>query len=221
MKLIVLGSPNSPYLRKPRIVAAEKNIELEFQPNSPWTQDSLAPAYNPLAKIPILILEDGSTLYDSRVIVEYLDTLNASPRLIPTEDGARIRVKRWEALADGICDAAAAIFMELQYPAEQRRAEWIERQTKKIVQGVRAAADDLGAREWCFGETYTLADAALICALEYIEFRIPEVLDWRTAYPNLAGYAARIGGRESARRTAPPKRGETAHEGHTFNPGIA
>ena len=220
MKLVVFGSPNSPYLRKTRIVAAEKSIPLEFEPHSPWKKDSLAPSYNPLGKIPVLILENGRTLYDSRVIVEYLDTLNATPRLIPRDDAERIEVKRWEALADGICDAAAAIFIELQHPAVQHRKPWLERQAAKVVLGTRAAAEDLGSRDWCVGDRYTLSDAALICALEYLEFRVPEALDWRAAHSNLARYADRVGKRPSAVQTAPPTRGALVQEGQTFDPGV-
>ena len=221
MKLIIFGSPNSPYLRKTRIVAAEKNISVEFHAHSPWTKDSLASTHNPLGKIPVLILEDGRTLYDSRVIVEYLDTLNASPRLIPAEDTARISVKRWEALADGVCDAAVAIFMELQYPAGEHRTTFLERQKKKVIRGLSVVAEDLGSRDWCMGSGYTLADAALISALEYLEFRVPEVVDWRAIHPNLAAYAERIGARPSAKLTAPPRRGEQVHQGQTFNPDVA
>jgi len=220
MKLVVLGSPNSPYLRKVRVFAIEKGIELGFQPNSPWTRETLATTYNPLGKIPILIREDGSTLYDSRVIVEFLDICAPEPRLIPAADGPRIAVRRWEALADGVCDAVAAYFMERQYPTGQQRSDWIERQTRKIVHGLAALDEGLAAREWCVGDSLSLADAAVICALDYVSFRASEVIDWRAVHPALARWADRVGARESARRTAPPKPGETVFEGQTFRPGV-
>ena len=220
MKLVVLGSPNSPYLRKVRVFAIGKGIELGFQPNSPWTRETLATTYNPLGKIPILIREDGSTLYDSRVIVEFLDICAPEPRLIPAADGPRVAARHWEALADGICDAVAAYFMERQYPPGQQRGDWIERQTRKIVNGLAALDAGLAGRQWCVGDSLTLADAAVICALEYVSFRAPEVIDWRTVHPVLALWADRVGARESARRTAPPKPGETVPEGQTFSPGV-
>lgn len=221
MTMVILGSPNSPYLRKTRIVAAEKGLEVEFRQNSPWTRDTLAPAYNPLGKIPVLILDDGQTLFDSRVIVDYLDRLAPEPVLIPRDGPERTRVLRWEAMADGICDAAQAYFLDLQYPEEQRRPGWMQRQQNKILPAVQAVANDLGKRAWCVGESLTLADAALICALDYLSFRLPEILDWRDAYPNLAAWADRMNERPSARVSAPPKRGEAVFEGQTFDPAVS
>ena len=110
MKLI--ASLTSPFARKTRIVLAEKRIDYDLTVDVPWNADTQVPEYNPLGKIPVLVMDDGSTLYDSRVIVEYVDTLSPVSRLIPDGNREKIQVKRWEALADGVCDAAATIFLE-------------------------------------------------------------------------------------------------------------
>lgn len=200
MKLI--GSLTSPYVRKVRIVLAEKRIGYDFEVDSPWNADSHVPNHNPLGKIPILILDDGSTLFDSRVIVEYLDSVNPVSRLIPESNRHRIIVKRWEALADGICDAAAAVFLERKRPAAEQSAEWISRQLTKVTQGLEAAARDLGDKKWCDGNTYTLADIALGCMLGYLAFRFPEI-EWRDTSRNLADLFGRLEKRTPFMETAP------------------
>jgi glutathione S-transferase len=183
MKLV--GTLTSPYVRKTRVVLAEKKIECEFVIDSPWVADNDVSKFNPLGKIPVLILDDDSTLYDSRVIVEYLDNLAPNNRLIPAPGRERIQIKRWEALADGICDAAAASFLEAKREPAQRSQDWINRQNGKIDLGLAACAADLGEQAWCFGNAISLADIALGCALGYLNFRFPN-LDWPTRHPNLA-----------------------------------
>ncbi|HEX9180602.1 MAG TPA: glutathione S-transferase [Burkholderiales bacterium] len=199
MKLI--GSLTSPYVRKVRVVMAEKRIECEFEVQSPWEANTVSDM-NPLGKVPVLVLDDGTALFDSRVIVEYLDTLTPVSRLIPENGRARILVKRWEALGDGICDAAATIFLEQKRPAKQQSADWIKRQQQKVVNGVRFIADELGERNWCHGEAYSLADVAVGCCLAYLDFRFPE-LDWRGQYANLARHADKLAQRASFRNTVP------------------
>ncbi|MBI2312032.1 MAG: glutathione S-transferase [Betaproteobacteria bacterium] len=200
MKLI--GSLTSPYARKVRVVLAEKRIDYDFEIDSPWNAGTHVPEFNPLGKIPILVLDDGTTLFDSRVIVEYLDNVTPVSRLIPETNRHRIQVKRWEALADGICDASAAIFLEQKRPAKQRSPDWIARQQDKVHLGVKAAAQDLAEKGWCDGEAYSLADIALGCALGYLDFRFSEV-QWREAYPNLAKLADKLAKRPSFRDTVP------------------
>lgn len=108
MKLI--GSLTSPYARKARVVLAEKKIEYDFELDSPWTPDNKVAQINPLGKIPVLVLDDDTVLFDSRVIVEYLDNVTPNNKLMPAPNRERTEVKRWEALGDGVCDAAALIF---------------------------------------------------------------------------------------------------------------
>src|SRR5438477_6830096 len=150
MKL--LASHTSPYARKVRIAIAEKKIECELVEESPWAAGTSVPDYNPLGKVPVLVLDDGTALYDSRVIVEYLDTVSPVSRLIPQPSRQRIAVKRWEALADGICDAAGAIHLERKRPARQQSSDWIDRQQKKIERGLEEMARELEERAWCNGE---------------------------------------------------------------------
>lgn len=200
MKLV--GSLTSPYVRKARIVLAEKRINYTFEVDVPWNADSRVPDYNPLGKVPVLIMEDGTPLYDSRVIVEYLDNISPVSRLIPESNRHRIMVKRWEVLADGVSDAAATIFLERKRPAVQQSPEWIMRQQQKVTRGLEAAAHELGTKKWCNGSAYTLADVALGCTLGYLTFRFPEV-EWRTAFPNLADLADKLEKRASFVETAP------------------
>ena len=200
MKLI--GTFTSPYVRKTRIVLAEKKIECEFVLDSPWLEGTGVPQHNPLGKIPVLVFDDNSTLFDSRVIVEYLDNLAPNNRLIPATGRERIQVRRWEALADGICDAAAAAFIEAKREGAQRSQPWIDRQRGKIVQGVAACAADLGEQPWCFGNTITLADIALGTALGYLGFRFPDIA-WQAQYPNLARLYGKLMLRQSFIDTVP------------------
>jgi glutathione S-transferase len=200
MKLI--GSLTSPYVRKVRVVLAEKKIDYEFILDSPWDEDTHVPTHNPLGKVPVLILDDDSTLYDSRVISSYLDNVTPNNRLIPASGRERITVKRWEALADGISDAAALALLESRRPAKERSASWIERQRGKILAGFAAAAADLGDLAWCHGNAFSLADIALGSALGYVAFRFPDI-DWRTAHPNLGKLHDKLMQRPSFADTVP------------------
>ncbi|HKW79788.1 MAG TPA: glutathione S-transferase [Casimicrobiaceae bacterium] len=201
MKLI--ASPTSPYARKVRIALAEKKIDCEVISASPWDKDSIVPAHNPLGKVPVLMLDDGTALFDSRVIVEYLDTVSPVSRLIPEPSRQRIAVKRWEALADGICDAAVAIVREAARPAAQRSKETTGREREKIERGVVELAKELADKPWCNGEAHSLADIATGCALGYLDLRHPGI-DWRAAHANLAALVDKLSKRPSYLETAPP-----------------
>jgi glutathione S-transferase len=183
MKLV--GSLTSPYVRKVRAVLAEKKIECELVIDPPWAADTRVPDVNPLGKVPVLILDDGSTLFDSRVIAEYLDSVTPNNRLLPSPSRERISIKRWEALADGVVDAAVTIVLESKRAEEMRDAAWIARHQGKITAGLAALAADLGDHAWCHGNGLTLADIALGVALGYLTFRMP-ALEWRAAHENLA-----------------------------------
>jgi len=201
MKLI--ASPTSPYARKVRIALAEKKIEYTLVDDSPWSADSTVSGLNPLGKVPVLVLDDGATLFDSRVIVEYLDTVSPVSRLIPEPSRQRIAVKRWEALADGVCDAAVAIILERKRPTRQQSADAIERQRQKVERAVAEFARELGEKPWCSGDSYSLADIAVGCALGYLDLRHPD-LDWRGQHANLARLADKLGKRASFVESAPP-----------------
>ena len=203
MKLI--GSLTCPYVRKIRIILAEKQIGHDFDLDTPWDTNTHVEYHNPLGKIPVLLMDNGKTLFDSRVIAEYLDSLEntgSAFRLIPEPGPQRWSVKRWEALADGICDAAATIFLELKRPDIQQSHAWISRQQNKIDLGLAAAAMELGNHDWCEGEAMTLADIALGCALGYLSFRFPQI-EWRNTYSNLAKLIDKLAQRDSFISTAP------------------
>ena len=201
MKLI--ASYTSPYARKVRIALAEKKIEYDFVEESPWAAQTTVPTYNPLGKVPVLVLDDGTTLFDSRVIVEYLDTVSPVSRLIPEPNRQRIVVKRWEALADGVCDAAVAVVLESKRSARQQNKDWLDRQLRKIDLGLKELGNELGEKVWCNGEAYSLADIATGCALAYLDLR-HAAIDWRAAYPNLVKLAEKLAKRPSFAETVPP-----------------
>ncbi|MEW6679050.1 MAG: glutathione S-transferase [Pseudomonadota bacterium] len=200
MKLI--GSLTSPFVRKVRIVAAEKHIDYEFVVDVPWEDDTHVPDFNPLGKVPVWVLDDGKSVFDSRVIVEYLDSVSPAGHVLPKDARPRIAVKRWEALADGVCDAAALVFMEKKRPTAQQNPDWIRRQMGKVNAGLKAMSDELGQQNWCAGEFHCLADIAVGCALGYLEFRFPE-LDWRRAHPNLSELFDRLMQRPAFKDTVP------------------
>jgi len=200
MKL--LGSLVSPYVRKTRIVLAEKKIEYTFEQDNPWDETSRVPDANPLGKVPVLVLEDDSTLFDSRVIVEFLDSVSPISRLIPANNREKIEVKRWEALADGVLDAAVAVVLERRRPAKQKSEATIRRQMDKIERGVAVMSRDLADKPWCTGNAFTLADIACGVALGYLDFRHGP-FDWRARHPNLAKLAAKLAERPSFTDTAP------------------
>jgi glutathione S-transferase len=199
----LIATLTSPFARKVRIALAEKKIEYALLENNPWLSGNSVAAFNPLGKIPVLVLDDGTHLYDSRVIVEYLDTVSPVSRLIPEPSRQRIVVKRWEALADGISEAAATIVLEHRRPARQQSPDWIARQQEKVTLGVRELAQQLDDKPWCNGEAYSLADIATGCALGYLDFRRPE-FHWRADHANLAHLAEKLAKRPAFADTVPP-----------------
>jgi glutathione S-transferase len=201
MKL--LYSLASPYARKVRVVAAEKRIEIEMVVVVLSEPDCPVNDHNPLGKIPVLVLDDGESLFDSRVIVEYLDNRTPLAHLIPQDHSLKIWVRRWEALADGVCDAAVAALMESRRPENLQDAAVITKQLGKVQRGLKALSDDLGDSKWCVNETFSLADIALGCLLGYLELRYRDI-NWQQQYPNLARHYAALMKRASFMETAPP-----------------
>ena len=197
------GSRTSPYVRKVRIVMIEKRIECDFIEENIWNADTAVTVHNPLTKIPVLVLDDGMQLYDSRVIAEYLDGVTPVSRLIPDSGRERALVKRWEALGDGIADAGNALFLERKRDAALQSKDWMVRQMGKVDSGIAAAARELSDREYCHGLSLTLGDVSLACALLWLEFRLPEV-SWRVDHPNLNKWLANLEARPSFGETKPP-----------------
>jgi glutathione S-transferase len=202
MKLI--GSLTSPYVRKVRIVMAEKKLDYQFELEDVWGNDAIL-ALNPLGKVPCLVLEGREAVFDSRVIVEYLDTRSPVGRLIPEPNRERTEVRTWEALADGVLDAAILARLEATWPgrsAEQRSSAWIARQLSRIHASLAAMSATLGERSWCCGTHLTLADIAAGCTLGYLDFRFPDIA-WRAAHPNLMRLFDKLAVRQSFIDTAP------------------
>ena len=190
MKL--LGSLASPYTRKVRVVLAEKKIECDFEKVDVNPADNPVNAHNPLGKVPTLMLDDGTTLFDSRVIVEFLDSASPIARLIPEDNRERVAVRRWEALADGSLDAGLLIRYESLRPKKEQSQAWTGKQVGKLRRGLAMLSNDLGDRSWCHGDRYTLADIALGCCLGWVEFRKPAGIEWRGEYPNLERHYAKL-----------------------------
>ena len=185
MKL--LGAVTSPYVRKVRIVMAEKKLEYEFVQEDVWAASTSIVLSNPLGKVPCLLMETGEALYDSRVIVEYLDTLSPVGKLIPPSGRERTEVKVWEALADGLLDAAIAARLEAHWVGRseaERSQAWIDRQLGKVHDTLAAISKGLSDNSMCAGIHLSLADIAVGCALGYLDFRFPNIA-WRRDYPNL------------------------------------
>ena len=203
MKLI--GSPASPYARKVRVVMAEKKLDYQYVIDDVWAADCAIVESNPLGKVPCLVMEGGEAVFDSRVIVEYLDTLSPVGKLIPALGRERAEVKTWEALADGLLDAALLIRMEFVFKGrsdEQRCQSWIDRQIGKINAVLKAMSTGLGDKPFCSGVHFSLSDVAVGCALGYLDFRFPEIV-WRESYPNLNKLNEKLLLRASFIETAP------------------
>jgi len=195
------GSLTSPYVRKVRVLLAEKRLDCEFVVADPMASDSPISAHNPLGLVPTLVRDDGFVLFDSPVILEYLDSLSA-PALIPPGGEPRWRVLRWAALADGILDQAVARTMELRRPAALRSAQANARREEKIARALDFAERELPAGEHPAEERFTLADIALLAAIEYVDFRYPH--DWRATRPRLAAWHERVRERPAFAATRPP-----------------
>jgi len=200
MKLI--GSLASPFTRKVRVVLAEKKIEYEFEVDNPWKADAVTPKFNPVGKVPVLVLDDGSAIFDSRVIVGFLDGASPLSRLVPSDPRERVEVRRWEALGDGVLDAGIAARIENQREAKLRNAAWIERQMGKVRAGLKAMDSELADKPWCAGNGYTLADIAVGVCLGWLDFRYPK-MGWKEEHANLAGHFAKLSERASFTETVP------------------
>ena len=199
----LIGSLSSPYVRKVRVLIAEKALDCPLVLEDVWAADSKIQQSNPLGKVPCLILDDSRVLYDSRVICEYLDSLPPASTLIPASGVERIEVLRWQALADGVLDAGILIRLEhTQREVRERSEKWLARQRGKVSAGLEMMARDLDDREWCAGARFTLADIAIGCALGWLSFRLPEI-DWRSQHPPLVTHYAKLMARRSFADSAP------------------
>ncbi|MEW6466481.1 glutathione S-transferase N-terminal domain-containing protein [Tibeticola sp.] len=204
MKLI--GALTSPYVRKVRVVMAEKKLDYQLVTEDVWSADTRIADYNPLGKVPCLVMEGGEAVFDSRVIVEYLDTLSPVGKLIPATGRERAEVKTWEALADGVMDAAILARLEATWPGRaegERSAAWIARQLDKVRAALKSMSQGLGDKPFCSGIHLSLSDIAVGCALGYLDFRFPDIA-WRDDHPNLHKLYDKLMQRQSFIDSRPP-----------------
>lgn len=200
--LRLISATPSPYARKVRIALAEKGIPFELITEVPWNDDTATPQYNPLEKLPVLLLPDGGSVYESHYILEWLEAMCPTPPLVPADIAGRLAARQVEVLADGVCDANVLMFWERHRPAGQQSAPWMARQMRKIEGGVRALADIAGERDWVVGDRFGLADIATGTVLGYLTVRFP-AFDWRGRHANLARLSDRLEQRPSFKATMP------------------
>jgi glutathione S-transferase len=199
----LLGSLASPFVRKVRVTLVEKGIDCPLELENVWAANTTIQRANPLGQVPCLLLDDGSALYDSRVICEYLDSSAPARPLIPAAGPARMAVRRWEALGDGVLDAIVLVRLEVvQREPHERSERWVSRQMAKVDAGLAVAAKDLGKNAWCVSGSLTLADITLGSALGYILFRYPDI-NWRDRHGNLAALYDKLMQRPSFSTTIP------------------
>lgn len=200
-KLIV--SLTSPYARKVRIAALEKKIDFEMIVDVPWNEDTGVIKLNPLGKVPVWLTTEGESIYDSSVILEYLDAI-AGPKIFPENSLEKIKVKKLEALANGVMDASLCIFAERKKrPAELLHQWWVDRQFSKIHRGLKELSDQLDGKHYFYGDKISAADMAVVSALGYVGLRFSEDFSWQEQYPVLARFYARMMERPSVQSTVP------------------
>ena len=200
--LRLISATPSPYARKVRVALAEKGIPFELLTEVPWNSTSQTPQHNPLEKLPVLLLDDGSSVYESSFILQWLEVKHPVPPLLPPDPDGILAARRVEVVCDGVCDALVLLFWERNRAPEQRSAEWMARQQRKVDGGVRAVAEWAGTRDWVVGDRFGLADIAAGCMCGYLDVRFPEY-PWRTTHPDLAALSDRLGRRPSFASTVP------------------
>jgi glutathione S-transferase len=202
LMLQLVSATPSPFARKVRIALLEKAIPFELITDVPWNENTVVGNFNPLEKLPILITEGDGCIYDSSLIIDYLEMTCPEPALLPRDPKLRFAAKAVEVLQNGICDAVVLTFFERARPKQAQSAQWLARQRRKIERGTAALAAELGGKEHFVGGAFTLADIAAGCALGYLDLRLPD-FDWRPLHPGLARWFDGISGRESFRQTVP------------------
>lgn len=203
--MTLIGTHTSPYVRKVRVTLLEKKLESDWVEQDPWLAESAERTQNPLGKVPCLLLEGREALYDSRVIVEYLDSLSPVGKLLPGVGRERADIKLWEALADGVLDAGVAIRLEQVWAGRttaQRSKSWMNHQATKINHGLDAMETKLGEKAFCAGVNFSLADIAVGCCLGWLSFRFPEQ-NWSEGRPNLTRLYTKLMQRPSFVETQP------------------
>ena len=200
MKLI--SATPSPYARKVRIALAEKSLPFELQTEVPWNEGTSLPQHNPLEKLPVLILDDGSTIWESSYILEWIERKHPHPPLLPADDDGILAHKRMDALATGVCDAFLLVFFERMRPEAHRSQAWTDRQMRKVLGGLAEIARVVGDQRYAIRDSFGIADISAGSVLGSLEVRFPE-LGWRTTHPNLSRYLDGLMQRPSFQATVP------------------
>jgi len=199
--LKLISATPSPYARKVRIALEEKDLPFELLTEVPWDSDTSTPQYNPLEKLPILILEDSSSIYESSYILQYLELKYPAVPLLPADIDQALLARKLEVLCDGICDAIVLTFFE-RMRAERASLEWIARQRRKVEGGFAEIAKIVGAQQWAVGDKFSLGDIAAGTAVGYASVRLPEFA-LSNRHPSLATYYEHLAERSSFKNTTP------------------
>lgn len=198
----LISATPSPYARKVRIALIEKSIPFELITEVPWDRTTQTPKFNPLEKLPILLNENGRSVYESRYILEWLEAKHPAPPMLPDDIDGRLAARHIEVLADGVCDAFVLHFFERHRAPEHQSGEWLARQRRKIDGGLRELARLIGTREFAVADRFGLGDIAAATVVGYLGVRFPE-LDWRAQHASLAAYSDRMERRPSLQATRP------------------
>lgn len=201
MKLV--ATLTSPYARKIRVMLAEKQLPFELVVDSPWEPTSTIPEVNPLGKVPVLVTDEGEAFFDSPVIAGWLETFTAAPRLIPADPAEAVRVRQFEALADGITDAVVAVVLEGRRPESLRSEDVVARQLQKVERGLDRLDELAMGRNWLHGDAMSLGDIAVGAMVGFIELRLPQ-FNWQNGRSNLTALITRLFERPSFADTVPP-----------------
>ena len=199
--LQLISATPSPYARKVRIALAEKGIAFELLTEVPWNDTTSTPKFNPLEKLPVLILEDGSSVYESSYILQYLELKYPTPPMLPADVDGILAARKLEVLCDGVCDALVLTFFE-RMRGEGASPEWTARQRRKIDGGVKEMARLVGKGDWAVGDRFSLGDIAAGTLVGYMTVRFPEY-SWRPQYPDLAALSDRLEQRPSFKNSVP------------------
>ncbi len=198
----LISATPSPYARKVRIALAEKSLPFELQTEVPWNDDTSLPQHNPLEKLPVLILDDGTAIWESSHILEWIERKHPQPPLLPADDDGILAHKRMDVLATGVCDAFLLMFFERMRPAEHQSQPWTDRQMRKVRGGVAEIARVVGNKRYAVRDAFGLADLSIGSVLGYLAVRFPEFA-WRELHPNLGHYMDGLMQRPSFQATVP------------------
>lgn len=200
--LKLISATPSPYARKVRITLAEKGVPFELITEVPWNSTTATPRYNPLEKLPVLVLPDGTGVYESRFILEWIEAKHPAPPMLPDDVDARLFARQVEVVADGVCDACVLLFWERHRPEALQSGEWKARQMRKVDGGMAALAAWVGTAAFIVEGRFGLADVATGTVCRYLDVRFPEY-PWRERHPALAAYSDVLEQRPSFKATVP------------------